>query len=120
MEFSTEPFEIKIFIGVKRILRLLGYLKFDNHPNKNAMNIFQNIFCVFALNVFTCASIWFFLFQPETFAERTENVFVIDYMFSVFIAYCIMIVQRNEILDLISQLELQIRKRKIIKKNKIV
>lgn len=59
---------MEIFIGMKNVLRLVGYLQIE-HPYKKAINVMQNIIHICCLTMYFLSSTYFLITK---IAERLE------------------------------------------------
>lgn len=104
---------MEIFIGIKSLLRFLGLLQ-TNYPHKKLVQFLLIIsYCCFSITT-TFASFWFFFFEAKTFVERTGSYFIICGFSSAFGIYCVVLMKRTDILELITQLETKMNERNII------
>lgn len=98
---------MEIFVEVKSILRLLGFLQFE-HPKKKLINLIQNIIHGCCLTINTASTIYFL---SGTFVERSESF--LNFNVTVFLVnlYCIFKYKREEIMTTITLLEEKIQQR---------
>lgn len=108
---SKQPI-MDIFIAIKRILKLFGFLPINN-PYEKVLTITINCicFCVVILNINILAFFWFSLFDAKTLLEHIQSFYMFVYVLSILFAFCVLLWQRKEILELINQFELKIQGR---------
>lgn len=100
-----------IFAGVKHLFLLLGYFPF-NHPENRRLNIFSKVLCFCSVVPVSISSLFYFLYGGRTFAERTESFFNFNISSLLFVAYFILLLRRQTVLDLIECFESTIEERK--------
>lgn len=100
---------MEIFIEVKSLFRLLGFLRIE-HPYSKAINYMQTIVYVCCLTTFTSSSLYFFAIA-RTFAKRSETFLFFNMAFFLVNLYTIMIYQRKEIITTITLIEEKIQER---------
>lgn len=118
--FKIKLITMEIFIGIKKLLRILGFLKFK-HPNskiEKAINILENIVYFCCAPFFFLSPLSFLFFRAETFYEKTFAFCITIVLFFLTIAYNILIWKRKQILELFDEFESKIIKRNMLKKNK--
>lgn len=111
---------MRIFTGIKKYLRILGFLKYE-HPNakiEKAISIFQKIVLFCGSPLFISSPIRFFLFRAETFFDKTYSISIFILAFATIAEYWILIWKREQLLELFTQFESKISERNIEQKAK--
>lgn len=104
---------MEIFIGIKKLLRILGLLKFE-HPNpriEKAIYIFQKFFLFCCSPFLFLPPLWFLFFRAETFFEKTYSALISVLVFFLTIMYYILIWKREQMLELLTQLKSKVYER---------
>lgn len=104
---------MEIFIGITRLLRILGIIKFE-HRNSTIewmISIIQYIIFFCCAPFFFLSPLYFFLYRAETFYEKTFAFCIVNVLFCKAVAYNIMVWRRKQILELHNQFWLTIRER---------
>lgn len=111
---------MEIFIGIKKMLRIVGLLKFE-HPNakiEKMVNIFQSFIRFVVTPSFFLSILWFFYFRADTFFEKLFALVHFITFSSMIAEYCILLWKREQILELLTQFESKIRERNFKYKKK--
>lgn len=113
---------MKIFIGIKKLLRTFGILKFkhSNAKIEKAINIFQNIVCFCVIPFLFLSPLWFHVFRAKTFYEKSFSFILSFSIFLLTIAYHILKWKREQIFELFTELESKILERNFNKNEKII
>lgn len=106
---------MEIFVGVKKPLKILGFIHFD-HSHKRMIAIILNIFSISVMMLAFLSFVWFFCFETDNIFEKTESVSLFSACFLILTSYCIFLWQRQRILELITEFELNIQDRKQLRK----
>lgn len=101
---------MEIFIRVKELLKILGFLQF-NHPHKKMIAIVQNSICFSVLILSLLSYFWTFRFETDKFFEKTESISLFFVCILLLITYSIFLWQRQRLLELITQFECKITER---------
>lgn len=104
---------MEIFIEIKRLLRILGILKFK-HSNAEIgkiINILQNIVCFFGYPFLVLSPLWFHVFVAKTFYEKSFSFTISFSIFLLTISHYILKWKRDKILQLFTQFESKILER---------
>lgn len=101
---------MKILVIVRALLPYIGALEF-NHPHGRLISTILLIIG-FAANIFaTLTTLWFFLFDATTFADRTSSLASIIMIMYIIWIYTIFVVKRKEFMAMIRTLEVKIDER---------
>lgn len=98
---------MEIFLGVKNVLRLVGFLQIE-HPYRKAINVMQNIIHISCLTMFFSSSTYFLITK---IAERSELSLYFNVAIFFVNLYISMMYKRQEIMTLITILEERIQQR---------
>lgn len=100
--------QFKILQIVQSNLRTLGFLTSDRKLGPRSVK-----FIVISMNllVYIVSSLWFVLYEGETFGARTESFYAICNGMTTFISHLILILQKMDFLQFINDLEQIIQNR---------
>lgn len=101
---------MKIFACVKAQMGFLGLVQFEE-PHKKIIIMILRIICITTMVTEILTHFVFVFFEAKTFEQQTDSFYALMTSLFLFITYCLMIHQRIEIFDLISQMESKIRER---------
>lgn len=104
---------MEIFVGIKNDLCRMGCLQYD-HPYKKIINLFIICFNFSFLFICTASSLWFFLYEAQTFTNYSESFNIVLSGLMVFFTYISLLLQQKELLELITEFECIIDSRKCI------
>lgn len=102
-------FTMKIFIEIKKLLRLLGVLEF-NHRRSKVIQCFLIMIVCGTIIPFELSTLWFFCFVAATFIEQVECFLGLVGELFIFVMFLMLTRQQKEILDLIIKMETRINK----------
>lgn len=104
---------MEIFIGIKKLLRILGFLKFEHSNSRieKAIYIFQKFFLFCCSPFLFLPPLWFLFFRAETFFEKTYTSLISVLVFLATIMYYILSWKREQMLELFAQLESKVLER---------
>lgn len=101
---------METFVAINKLLRLIGYME-PVHCCGHFLNIILRINCFFSAIFIFLPAFWSIAFEVETFGERTLSAMALICGATNFVAYSIMLLERQSILDMIADLQIQIQRR---------
>lgn len=106
---------MEIFIGIKRLLRILGLLKFEHSNAKieKVVNIFHKTVLICGCFLFMLSPLWFFIFRAETFFEKTFSFASLIAVLALVTIHSILMWKREQIFMLFAEFEFEIFKRNV-------
>lgn len=106
---------MEIFISAKKLLQFLGLLDFD-HPRKKIIGIVLNTIPICFLSMASLSCLCFFRFEANNYFEKIQSICFCAAIFILLIAYCVLLWERQHVLELIMQFEYKINERTSLKK----
>lgn len=91
-----------IFIGIKKDLQRIGFMSF-NHPYSKYISFSQYFLIIGLIFIYFLASLWYFVFDAETFIEHIESATPFFSGFFNFLTYSTSIWQHKKIIELIME-----------------
>lgn len=91
----------------------MGCLQYD-HPHNKLISIVQNCSFVSFIFIYFSTSLWFFLFQAQTFIDYVDSFVPTICALLAFLTLCCFFCQRNELLELMLEFEIMTKNRKYI------
>lgn len=104
-----------IFIRIKTLLCIIGFLKFKHQDAKieKILNITHDIVIFCCSTCFFLSPLWFSLFHAETFYEISYSFDIFICVLSMEIAYGLLLWKREQILELFAHFEQKILERNV-------